>query len=68
MLLYLKVWGDSILRGRTLWQEPEGERLEFLFEQDQNRVVEIFNGKTAGRGGKDSVITRDTTQNTFGFA
>ena len=30
--------------------------------------MQLFNGKTSGRGGKDSVITRNAAENTFGFA
>ena len=41
--------------------------LQFLFEQNQNRFVEIFNGKTAGWRGKDGVITGDGTENPFRF-
>ena len=49
-------------------QRRHGERgLEFLFEQNQNRFVEIFNGETAGWRGKDGVITGDSPEDTFRF-
>ncbi len=50
---------------KTLWWEPEGRLSEFLFKQDENGVVQIFDGEASGRGRKDSVIAGNAAENPF---
>ena len=51
-------------------EEPEEYRegLQFLFEQNLNGLVEIFNSETPSRRGEDRVITGNAAENAFRFA
>lgn len=58
---------DSPRRTRGEEDARGGGRLQLLFEQNQNGVVEILHGKAAGRGSKDGVIPGDSAENAFRF-
>ncbi len=49
--------------------EEEGTRgSEFLFEQHEDRFVQLFHRKTVGRRGENGVVTGDGAENTFRLA
>lgn len=59
---------EKISKSTALQGGGQGERSEFLLEQDQNSFIELLYGEVARGRGKNGVITGNGAKNPFGFA